>query len=104
MEGPPTIQPQVTASPIRASIAKGRPSVVPTTPTQPPSGGPQAQAVGFEIQWPVVILYFIIIVVLGSALIYSLSLGKDYVTFSSSIITAITTIAGFAVGANVAPK
>jgi len=51
-----------------------------------------------------VILYFIIIVVLGSALIYSLSLGKDYVTFSSSIITAITTIAGFAVGANVAPK
>ncbi len=45
-------------------------------------------------------LYAIIIIVLGLALIFSLSLGKDYMAFSSSIVTALTTIAGFVVGTN----
>jgi hypothetical protein len=94
MAGPPA-----PTSPIPASITKGKPSVAVTAPTQPPSGV-QVPA-EFEIQKGILILYLLIIGVLGMALGYSLSLGKDYVTFSSSIITAITTIAGFAVGANV---
>lgn len=97
MVGPPA-----STLPSRASIAKGKPGVAVTTPTIP-TGGVQMQS-EFEIQKGIVILYLVIIGVLGMALGYSLSLGKDYVTFSSSIITAITTIAGFAVGANVTPK
>jgi len=48
-------------------------------------------------------LYVLIALVLGAALLYSLSLGEKYLALSSSIVTALTTIAGFAVGANVAP-
>ena len=48
----------------------------------------------------VLLLYVIIVGALAAALIFSLSLGKDYQSFSSSIVTALTTIAGFAVGAN----
>ena len=49
----------------------------------------------------VLVLYLTIVIVLGLALGYSLTLGKDYIVFASSIVTALTTIAGFAVGANV---
>jgi hypothetical protein len=55
------------------------------------------------IDWSVLILYVIIVLVLGTALVYSLNLGKDYLSFSSAIVTALTTIAGFAVGANAGP-
>lgn len=48
----------------------------------------------------VLILYILIIAVLGGALWASLASGKSD-TFSTSIITALTTIAGTAVGANV---
>jgi hypothetical protein len=54
-----------------------------------------------KINWGVVVLYLVIVIMLGVALMYSLSLGAAYATFSSSIVTAITTIAGFAVGVNV---
>lgn len=53
-----------------------------------------------KIEWGVFILYVIIAMVLGSALLYSLSLGTSYTTFAGTIITALTTIAGFAVGVN----
>jgi hypothetical protein len=53
-----------------------------------------------EIKWPIVVLYVVTVAFLGVALLYSLSLGKDYLTFAGSVITALTTIAGFAVGAN----
>ncbi len=68
------------------------------------SGGGQGQAGEVQIQWPVVLLYLVMLGVLGLGLMYSLSLGKEYQTFASSIITAITTIAGFAVGVNATPK
>jgi uncharacterized BrkB/YihY/UPF0761 family membrane protein len=55
------------------------------------------------IDWGVLILYIIIVVFLGIALVYSLSLGKDYLNFSTAIITAVTTIAGFAIGTNASP-
>lgn len=48
----------------------------------------------------VLYLYILIVSILDLALIYSLYLGKDYQTFSSAIITALTTIAGFAIGVN----
>lgn len=53
-----------------------------------------------RLNWPVLFLYVIIVGFLGSALLYSLMLGKDYVSISNSIITALTSVAGFAVGAN----
>jgi hypothetical protein len=52
----------------------------------------------------VLILYLLIIGVLGAALWASLASGKTDTTFSSGIITAITTIAGFAVGINASPS
>jgi len=55
------------------------------------------------IDWSVLILYAIIVFFLGLALIYSLSLGKDYQSFSSAVVTALTTIAGFAIGVNAGP-
>lgn len=53
-----------------------------------------------KIDYGVFLLYVLIVAILGAALLYSLSLGSTYQTFSSAIITALTTIAGFAVGAN----
>jgi len=55
------------------------------------------------IDWSVLILYVIIVIFLGVALVYSLSLGKDYLSFAAAIVTALTTIAGFAIGANAGP-
>lgn len=55
------------------------------------------------IDWSVLILYIIIVSFLGIALVYSLHLGSDYQNFSASIVTALTTIAGFAIGVNAAP-
>jgi hypothetical protein len=55
------------------------------------------------IDWSVLILYIIIVSFLGAALIVSLYLGSDYQSFSASIVTALTTIAGFAIGVNAAP-
>jgi hypothetical protein len=55
------------------------------------------------IDWSVLILYGIIIIFLGAALVYSLSLGTGYLDFATAIVTALTTIAGFAVGANAGP-
>jgi hypothetical protein len=55
------------------------------------------------IDWSVLILYIIIVSFLGAALIVSLYLGTDYQSFSASIVTAMTTIAGFAIGVNAAP-
>jgi hypothetical protein len=55
------------------------------------------------IDWSVLILYIIIVSFLGIALVYSLSLGSDFQNFSASIVTALTTIAGFAIGVNAAP-
>jgi hypothetical protein len=54
-----------------------------------------------QLNKAVLALYVLIVLVLGALGAYSLYLGKDYVTFTSSIVTALTTIAGFAVGANV---
>ncbi|MDI9643749.1 MAG: hypothetical protein QFX35_00835 [Candidatus Verstraetearchaeota archaeon] len=48
----------------------------------------------------VLYLYVLIVSILGLALMYSLYLGEKYQTFSSAIITALTTIAGFAIGVN----
>jgi len=48
----------------------------------------------------VLAVYLVIVTVLGAALIYSLSLSKDYQTFSSAIVTSLTTIADFAIGVN----
>lgn len=48
----------------------------------------------------VLYLYILIVSILGVALLYSLYLGEEYQTFSSAIITALTTIAGFAIGVN----
>ncbi len=81
-----------------------RASGVRTMGVSAPSGGRQGQAGEVQIQWPVVLLYFAMLGVLGLGLMYSLSLGKEYQSFASSIITAITTIAGFAVGVNATPK
>lgn len=53
-----------------------------------------------KIEWGVFVLYVILAVVLGSALLYALSLGTNYTTFAGTIVTALTTIAGFAVGVN----
>ena len=53
-----------------------------------------------KIDYGVFLLYVLIVGFLGCALLYSLYLGSTYQTFSSAIITAMTTIAGFAVGAN----
>src|SRR5208337_1249038 len=53
-----------------------------------------------KIEWGVFGLYILIIAILGVALVYSLSKGTDYTNFSSAIVTALTTIAGFAVGVN----
>ena len=55
------------------------------------------------IDWSVLILYIIIVSFLGIALVYSLHLGTEYQSFSASIVTALTTIAGFAIGVNAAP-
>jgi hypothetical protein len=85
---------------------------MPQTSGTPPSGPPGAPdnpvspvLVGQEpaIDWSVLILYIIIVAFLGSALVYSLNLGPDYQSFSASIVTALTTIAGFAIGVNAAP-
>ncbi len=53
-----------------------------------------------KIEWGVFGLYVLIVGVLGIALLYSLSKGTEYTTFASAIVTALTTIAGFAVGVN----
>jgi len=37
---------------------------------------------------------------MGAAILYSLYSGKNYQTFSCAIITALTRIAGFAIGVN----
>ena len=55
------------------------------------------------IDWSVLILYIVIVVFLGLALVLSLSLGSEYLSFAASIVTALTTIAGFAIGVNAAP-
>lgn len=55
------------------------------------------------IDWSVLILYIIIVSFLGVALVVSLYLGSDYQSFSASIVTALTTIAGFAIGVNATP-
>ena len=55
------------------------------------------------IDWGVLILYAIIITILGIALVVSLTLGSDYLNFASAIVTALTTIAGFAIGVNASP-
>lgn len=79
------------------------------TPPSGPPGSPDNPVspvlVGQEpaIDWSVLILYIIIVAFLGSALIYSLSLGSAFQSFSASIVTALTTIAGFAIGVNAAP-
>lgn len=54
----------------------------------------------FVLDRNVLYLYILVVSILGAALLYSLYLGKDYQTFSSAIITALTTIAGFAIGVN----
>jgi hypothetical protein len=51
-------------------------------------------------QWGVFALYVLIVLVIGFALAYSLYKGSDYMNFSSALVTALTTIAGFAVGVN----
>ena len=61
-----------------------------------PGGQPTTQ-----LDYGVLALYVIIVGVLGAMGAYSLMLGQAYMTFTSSIVTALTTIAGFAVGANV---
>jgi hypothetical protein len=85
---------------------------MPQTSDTPPSGtlgtpdNPVSPVlVGEEpaIDWSVLILYVIIVAFLGSALVYSLNLGPDYLSFSASLVTALTTIAGFAIGVNAAP-
>jgi hypothetical protein len=48
----------------------------------------------------VLILYIIILSFLGVGLIISLLLGTEFQSFSASIVTAMTTIAGFAIGVN----
>jgi len=48
----------------------------------------------------VLILYVIILSFLGVGLIISLLLGTEFQSFSASIVTAMTTIAGFAIGVN----
>ena len=53
---------------------------------------------GFE--WGVFALYVIVVAVLGVALVYALSMGTNYTTFAGSVVTALTTIAGFGVGVN----
>lgn len=78
-------------------ILHGRSEKVSATPTQPVLVEEPA------IDWGVLMLYVIVISFLGISLIYSLSLGKDYLSFASAIVTALTTIAGFAVGANAGP-
>jgi hypothetical protein len=45
-------------------------------------------------------LYLIIVFVLGVAMLYSLYKGTDYNSFSTGIVTALTTIAGYAIGVN----
>lgn len=57
-----------------------------------------------KINYGVLALYIIIVGFLGSALLYSLYRGAASDTFSSSLITALTTIAGFGVGANSGKK
>jgi len=57
-----------------------------------------------KLDWSVLILYIIIISFLGAALVYSLHLGTDFMSFSASIVTAMTTIAGFAIGVNASPE
>jgi hypothetical protein len=79
-----------------------------TSGTPPPGapGNPVSPVlVGEEpaIDWSVLILYVIIVSFLGAALVYSLYLGPDFQNFSASIVTALTTIAGFAIGVNAAP-
>jgi hypothetical protein len=54
----------------------------------------------FVLDRNVLYLYILVVSILGAALLYSLYLVKDYQTFSSAIITALTTIAGFAIGVN----
>jgi predicted exporter len=53
-----------------------------------------------KIEWGVFFLYLAIVSVLGFALAYALYLGTNYTTFAGTIVTALTTIAGFAVGVN----
>jgi hypothetical protein len=48
----------------------------------------------------VLILYILILSFLGVGLIISLLLGTEFQSFSASIVTAMTTIAGFAIGVN----
>jgi len=54
----------------------------------------------FVLDRNVLYLYILVVSILGAALLYGLYLGKDYQTFSSAIITALITIAGFAIGVN----
>ncbi|MEN3049771.1 MAG: hypothetical protein ABC585_05775 [Candidatus Methanosuratincola petrocarbonis] len=54
----------------------------------------------FVLDRNVLYLYILVVSILGAALLYGLCLGKDYQTFSSAIITALITIAGFAIGVN----
>jgi hypothetical protein len=53
-----------------------------------------------KIEWGVFFLYLAIVGVLGFALAYALSMGTSYTTFGGTIVTALTTIAGFAIGVN----
>jgi len=75
----------------------------PATRAAPPAGtktNKPTTLLETKIDWGVFGLYILIVAVLGTALVYSLSKGSDYASFSSAIVTALTTIAGFAVGVN----
>ena len=76
------------AAPQKVATPAGTPANTPTTFLET------------KIDYGVFLLYVLIVVVLGAALWYSLSLGTGYMSFSSAIVTALTTIAGFAVGVN----
>ena len=65
-----------------------------TPPTQP------TPFLETKIEWGVFALYVIVVAVLGVALVYALSMGTNYTTFAGSVVTALTTIAGFGVGVN----
>ena len=71
-----------------------------------PSGKqPTKPLTGIEttIAWGVFYVYCLIVGVLGAALAASLYLGTGYMSFSTGVVTALTTIAGYAVGVNASP-
>lgn len=77
-------------------------SAVPAKPLVAGAAAPNKPIESSEatLSKPVLYIYLIIVVVLGAALGASLYLGTNYTTFASSIVSALTTIAGFAVGIN----